>query len=347
MHHAHSSPSRETSPIIVIAGPTSSGKSSLAIEVAQKYDGEIISADSRQVYRGMDIGSGKVTKQEQLEARHHLIDIVDPNEEYNISHFLKDANRAINDIVHRGKIPIICGGSGFWIQSLIEEAPLPQVAPNPELRIKLATHSKESLFEELHTLDPVRASTIDRNNPHRLTRAIEIAKAHKESEASSMKSSQENSARENHDETNVATFEIPQKIHNAQSKIYNTCIIALSPPKNILDTKIRLRLDARLHEGMLEEVTRLHEEGVSWERLEAFGLEYRWCSRFLRNEIPFEHMKERLSFEIIHYAKRQITWLRRWDRQWKQIEREIHWAPDADTGKLFVHNFLQSSNKHS
>lgn len=293
--------------LLVITGPTSSGKSALAIEVAKRWNGEIISADSRQVYRGMDIGTGKVKRDPHSPATnyrlpttnsegipHHLLDVANPNDDYNISHFLRDAKVAIADISHRGKLPIICGGTGFWIQALVENQELPNISPDPLLREELSKKTPEELFEILKTLDPERANTIDGNNPRRLVRAIEIAQFKEQ-----------------------GTMSKEQKTLDSCSLFPAHCslLLALCPPKDILDAKIKVRLDARFDEGMIDEVTRLHTEGVSWERLDAFGLEYRWISRYLRNSISERNMKERLLFEIIHYAKRQMTWIRRWQRK--------------------------------
>ncbi len=274
--------------LVVILGPTSSGKSALAIDAAKRWNGEIISADSRQVYRGMDIGSGKVSKQEQLSVPHHLLDISDPNDAYNISHFLRDARSAIADISARGKLPIVCGGTGFWIQTLVENQALPNVPPNPELRESLAEKTPEELFRQLMTLDPVRAEKTDPKNPRRLIRAIEIATA-----------------------TQRGDVKTP-----SETPLFpgHRLIIALCPPKAVLDERIRTRLDERFEQGMIDEVVRLNQDGVPWERLDAFGLEYRWISRFLRGMLPMGEMRERLFFDSIHYAKRQMTWIRRWQK---------------------------------
>jgi tRNA dimethylallyltransferase len=163
--------------IIVILGPTASGKSDVAIKLAQKFNGEIISADSRQIYRGMDIGTGKVTSAEQKMATHHMLDVADPNDEFNISHFKKLAEKMIEDILKRGKLPIICGGTGFWIKSIVDNVHLPEVKPDKELRNMLRNKSAEELFEMLEKLDIERAEDIDAKNKVRLIRAIEICKA--------------------------------------------------------------------------------------------------------------------------------------------------------------------------
>lgn len=308
--------SRGKEKLIVVMGPTSSGKSSLAIEIAKRRNGEIISADSRQVYRGMDIGTGKVTQEEQAQVRHWLLDVADPNDDYNVSHFVKDAQAAIKDIASRGKLPIMCGGTGFWIQALIENQGLPNVPPDPTLRKSLSHQTPEELFEILGALDPKRAETIDRKNPRRLIRAIEIARSQrKESEI------------KNHTSEHLrSSFSIPHSL-----------IIALCPPKNILDEKILKRLEARFNEGMIDEVERLHHSGIPWDRLDAFGLEYRWISRFLQKMITEQEMREKLFFDSIHYAKRQMTWIRRWQKS----NPRIHKVETPEEATSIIRNFVE------
>lgn len=278
-------------------GPTASGKSDLAIALARKYDGEIISADSRQVYRGMDIGTGKVTKAEQKLAPHHLLDVASPKRTYNVTHFVRDAKRAIVDIKKRGKTPIICGGTGFWIQALIEGNAFPAVKPNPALRKKLGALSAEALFKRLQKKDPVRAKTIDPKNKIRLIRALEIIEI---------------------------LGEVPpiqkSRIHPPTDGSESYLVIVLNPPKEILENNIETRLEKRLKKGMVAEVKRLHAEGISWKKLESFGLEYKYVALFLQKKISREEMEERLNFEIRHYAKRQLTWLRRFEKT-----TPLHW----------------------
>jgi tRNA dimethylallyltransferase len=281
---------------LVIMGPTASGKSDLSLALARKYNGEIISADSRQVYRGMDIGTGKVTKAEQKQAQHWLIDVASPKRSYNVTHFVRDAKKAIADMKKRGKTPVICGGTGFWIQALLEGDTFPAVKPNRELRKKLEKRSTEALFKELKKKDPKRAQTIDPKNKIRLIRALEI----------------------------IATLgKVPAK----QKSTFNNdvyIILALVPPLETLHKKIALRLEKRLKQGMVAEVKRLRKEGLSWKKLESFGLEYKYVALFLQKKISKENMKERLNTEIRHYAKRQLTWLRRFEK----TGAHIHWISD-------------------
>lgn len=280
--------------IIAIVGPTAAGKSDLAIAIARRYGGEIVSADSRQVYRGLDIGSGKITKREQRLARHHLLDVASPKREYNISHFLRDANRTIADIESREKLPIICGGTHFWVQALLEGTPLPPVPPDPKLRKRLEALSAQALFTRLKRLDPRRAAAVYPTNKVRLIRALEICKA-----------------------VTVVPSLPKSKICNQKSSL----IIALIPDTETLRANIATRLKKRLRRGMLAEVRRLHVSGISWKRLGSFGLEYRACAQYLRDLIGRDEMETRLFFEIWHFAKRQLSWIRRWERSGQRIIR--------------------------
>lgn len=277
-------------------GPTASGKSDLAIALAQKYDGEIISADSRQVYRGMDIGTGKVTKTEQKLARHWLLDVASPKRSYNVTHFVRDAKKAIADIRKRGKTPIICGGTGFWIQSLLENNTFPAVKPNPKLRKELGSLSTEELFRQLKKKDPARAKTIDAKNKIRLIRALEIC---------------------------ATLGAVPTLPQDYQQETKDYLLIVLNPVQELLWNNIAVRLEKRLKKGMIAEVQRLREEGLSWKKLESFGLEYKYVSLFLQKKLSRLEMKERLNFEIRHYAKRQLTWLRRFEKT-----TPLHWIVD-------------------
>lgn len=293
------------SKIIIILGPTASGKSDVAIKLAQEFNGEIISADSRQIYCGMDIGTGKVTLAEQKMAVHHMLDVADPNDEFNISHFKKLAEKMIGGILKRGKLPIVCGGTGFWIKSIVDNVQLPEVKPDQKLRNLLRNKSAEELFKMLEKVDPERAENIDAKNKVRLVRAIEICE----------------------------TLGTVPKMATAdrEPREYDFLQIGIDVPKEILNEKIKKRLIQRLKNGMIEEVQNLNNPpaggGVSWEHLEYFGLEYRWIARYLQNKISLSEMKEKLYFDIIHYAKRQMTWFKKdkriiWLKNYTEIEKE-------------------------
>lgn len=285
--------------IIVILGPTSSGKSALAIRLARQFNGEIISADSRQIYRGMDIGTGKVTKAEQKLAKHWLLDIASPATDYNVAKFKKTADKIIADILRRGKLPILCGGTGFWIKAIVDNVIFPEVKPNKTLRNKLNKRSAAALFKMLKKLDPRRAKSIDRHNKVRLIRAIEICRA---------------------------IGSVPQ--YKPQTAKYDFLQIGLVIPKKKLQQNIGKRLKKRFAQGMIAEVKKLHQQGVSWKHLEMFGLEYKWIALYFQKKISAMEMQEKLLQEIKNYAKRQMTWFKKdkrivWLKNYKKIKDEI------------------------
>lgn len=274
--------------ILVIVGPTASGKSALGVKLAKQKNGEIVSADSRQVYRGMNIGSGKITKREMKSIPHHLLDVVDPKKTFSVAQYQKLAHQAIADILNRGKLPIVVGGTGFYIQSIVDNIILPEVPPNPTLRKKLAKLSTLELYTILAELDGKRAKTIDKENPARLIRAIEIATA-------------------------------LGKVPKVKSKpLYEVEIIGINPNEKTLKQKIHTRLLTRLKSGMIAEVKKLHAGGLSWKKLEAFGLEYRYVAQFLQNKLTKTEMIATLETAIFQYAKRQMTWFKR-DKRIKWI----------------------------
>ncbi|MFA6463766.1 MAG: tRNA (adenosine(37)-N6)-dimethylallyltransferase MiaA [Candidatus Paceibacterota bacterium] len=267
--------------IIVICGPTATGKSDYAVKLAKKIGGEIISADSRQVYKGMDIGSGKITKKEMKGVPHYMLDIMTPKKVYTAGQFKKDADKIINDILKRKKIPIICGGTGFYIDAVVKNIIFPEVLPNEKLRKELGDKSLEKLQKILGKLDPERLKTVDQNNKVRLIRSIEIAKE---------------------------LGKVPELISKPQ---YDSKIIYLDFKDEVLKKRIHYRLMKRIKQGMVSEIKKLHENGVSWKRLFEFGLEYRYVSLFLRGKITKDKMISELENEIWHFVKRQRTWFKK------------------------------------
>ncbi len=268
--------------IIVVCGPTATGKSDYAVELAKNINGEVISADSRQVYKGLDIGSGKITKKEMRGVPHHLLDVANPKRVFNVAQYKSLAEKAIKDILKRNRTPIICGGTGFYIDAVVFDQNFPEVKPDKTLRKQLSLKSPSELFEELQKLDPDRALDIDPHNKVRLIRAIEIAK----------------------------TLGSVPKIERKQK--YNIEWIYLDFPDEVLKKRIHDRLLKRMRTGMLAEVKRLHEEGVSWKRLESLGLEYRYLSLYLQGKLSKQEMLAQLEFAIWHYAKRQRTWFKKY-----------------------------------
>jgi tRNA dimethylallyltransferase len=289
--------------LIAIVGPNASGKTSLAIKLAKKFEGEIISADSRQVFRGMDIGTGKASKKEQKQIRHYLLDVAWPKQEYNVSHYKKDALKAINNVQQKNKIPFLVGGTGFWIQAVVDNIDFPAIKPNYRLRTKLEKFPAKKLFTMLEKLDPQRAKKIDQHNPYRLIRAIEIISATKKSIT---------------------------PLHT--KPLYDVLYIGLNPPRQKLYNLIDTRLAQRFKKGMITEVQKLRRNGVSWRRLYNFGLEYRFISLYLQKKLTREQMIERLTYAIHHYAKRQMTWFRR--------DKRIHWIKNQAQAHRLIKKFL-------
>jgi len=294
--------------IIVILGPTASGKSDVAVKLSKKFSGEVISADSRQVYKGLNIGTGKVTKKEMGGIPHHLLDVANPKNAFSVVKFKKLAEKVIDDIVDRKKVPIIAGGTGFYIQAIVDDITFPEVPPDENLREKLAKKSTTELFKILKKLDPRRAREIDSKNPHRLIRAIEIA-------------------------THLGS--VPHLEVGLPSE-YDVLQIGIKTNDSKLKERIHQRLLARLRVGMVAEVKRLHECGLSWKRMEALGLEYRFLSRYLRKKITKDEMIEKLNTAIWQYARRQKTWFKR--------DKRIKWFTLAEIKKMEkeVEKFLKN-----
>lgn len=294
-------PENQKQKIIAIIGPTASGKSGLGIFLAKKFGGEIISADSRQVYRGMDIGTGKITKKEQQLVKHHLLDVTNPKKVFTVSNFKALGEKAIQEILKKNKIPIIVGGTGFYIDALIKDLSLPEITPNFKLRKHFDKLSTDHLFKMIRNLDPQRAKTIDSKNKRRLIRALEIIQA-----------------------TNKP---VPKLISNIK---YQVLWLGLKP-KN-LEKKIELRLEKRLKQGMIREVKKLLSQGVSKKRLYDFGLEYRWINEYLSGKISCAKMRDGLFRAIVKYSKRQMTWFKR--------NKEIHWIKNQKEADKLIQKFI-------
>ncbi|MEK7642025.1 MAG: tRNA (adenosine(37)-N6)-dimethylallyltransferase MiaA [Patescibacteria group bacterium] len=296
--------------ILVITGPTASGKSDLAVRLAQEYNGEVISADSRQVYTGLDIGTGKITTPEMQGVPHHLLDIANPEDRLTAIDWKILAEKAIADIMSRGKLPIICGGTGFYISALIDDLGFPDVEADTDEQKELEAKSVDELFKELKKVDPARSSTIDPKNKRRLARAIIIARR---------------------------LGAVPPVTKPTEPK-YDTLMIGIKLPDDELKTRIQTRLIARIDAGMIEEAQKLNSPGganLSFERMEEMGLEYRYLAYFLKKELTKEELIERLSSKIWQYAKRQMTWFKK--------DTRIQWfAPnETDEIKKKIQGFLK------
>ncbi|NPD46848.1 tRNA (adenosine(37)-N6)-dimethylallyltransferase MiaA [Lentimicrobium sp. S6] len=280
--------------MITILGPTATGKTSFAVYVAAQLNGEIISADSRQVYRGMDIGTGKDLSEYVYEDRqipHHLIDIVKPGYEYNVFEFQRDFLKAYEQIEKNGSFPILCGGTGMYIESVLKGYKLINVPENEVLREDLELKSDQELEEILENFKALH-NTTDVSDRDRLLRAIEIQTYY--------------------DENPDIDTSFPE---------INTIILGLDFDRRVVRSRITDRLEERLKGGMIEEVEELLAQGVSAEKLKFYGLEYRFVTQYLSDEISYDEMSRRLNTAIHQFAKRQMTWFRRMEKQ----GFEIHW----------------------
>ena len=289
--------------IIVILGQTATGKSDVAVKLAKKFGGEIISADSRQVYKELDMGSGKITKTEMCEIPHHLLDVANAKRKFSVAQYKKLADKKIQEIHKRdnvghrvSNIPIIVGGTGFYIQAIVDNLILPEVKPNYTLRKKLEKKSAKELFAMLKKLDNARARKIEKDNPRRLIRAIEIARE---------------------------LGKVPKLKTNPK---YEVLQIGLKLTDKKLKDRIHKRLLARMKKGMVAEVKRLHVQGLSWKRLEALGLEYRYLALYLQKKIDKKEMLSKIETESWRFAKRQRSWFKR--------DKRIKWFSPTDVRKI-------------
>jgi len=289
--------------LIVILGPTASGKTDLSIKLAKKFNGEIISADSRQVYKRMDIGTGKITKKEMQGVPHYLLDVASPKRRFTVVQYQKLALKAIERIYKKNKIPFLVGGTGFYIQAIVDGIVIPRVKPDWKLRKKLEKKNTKELFLMLKKLDSKRAKNIDKNNPRRLIRALEIVKE-------------------------LGTVP-PLSLSGPRFEL-----LMIGVKKENLEERIKKRLLKRLKIGMVAEVNNLRKSCLSWKRLEEFGLEYRYIAQYLQKKINYEEMIEKIQKESEHFAKRQMTWFKR--------EKRIKWVKTSQEAEKLVKKELGS-----
>ena len=262
--------------LVSVVGTTASGKSDLGIVLANKFNGEIVSCDSRQVFKGLDLGTGKVTKEEQKMAVHHLIDIINPNEYFSVSEYQKLAYNAINDIISREKRAFLVGGTGLYSRAVCEGFNMGEEEVDEELRARINTLTKEQIEEELTSLGEEIPEGI---SPRHLARRLEKV--------------------------------IKGVSHKQSVPLYDVMQLVLVYPREELYRRIEERLDKRLQMGMVEEVKRLKDEGASEQFLEGLGLEYRYTNRYLNGIYSYEDYRAELLKEIRHFAKRQITWFKK------------------------------------
>lgn len=285
-------------PLIIIAGPTATGKTKLSVELAKIVDGEIISADSIQVYKGMDIGSAKVTKEEMCGIRHHLIDVLEPSEEFNITVFQRLAKAAIEDIYSRGKVPILAGGTGFYIQSVLYDIDFTENEENSEIReelvrISLEENGKDILFDMLREIDPKSAASIDKNNVKRIIRAIEFYKL------SGKKISEHNEEQ------------------SKKEAAYNASFFVLTDDRKVLYERIDRRVDKMISDGLVDEVKALLKCGMTKDMVSMQGIGYKEIVSYLNGEITLDEAVYIIKRDTRHFAKRQITWFKR--------EKDVIW----------------------
>ena len=300
--------------IIVIVGPTSSGKSDLAIRIAQRYNGEVISADSRQVYRGLDVGSGKVPGKWQMAngksvfvykgVRHHFIDFANPKRQYSVAQFQKEGGKVIRKLFAIGYLPIICGGTGFYIRALIDGIIFPDVKPNRTLRLKLERQSLNQLVSTLQRIDPVRARSIDACNKRRVMRALEIADS---------------------------LGSVPAVQMNPLP--YPVFFIGIAPNAKVLKKRIHARIALWLRSGLRAEIRKLLRSGLSEKRIRSFGLVYSWALDFENGTISRSVFIEGLARDIFAYARRQYTWFKK--------DKRIHWITKPENGLRLAEQFLK------
>ena len=291
--------------LIAVLGPTASGKTALAVRLARKIGGEIISADSRQVYRGMDLGTGKDLSEYGCNGDavpFHLIDICDPTEEFSVFTFQQRFIDCFRDIASRGKMPFLVGGTGLYLDSVLRGYRMAPVPLNASLRESLTGYDMESLRRYFLSIQRDAHNSTDLLERERLIRAIEIAEFSRDHPTAALPSIQ-----------------------------IEPLVIGICLEREELRRKITLRLQTRLQAGMIDEVKRLHDRGVNWERLESFGLEYRYISRYLQHKISHEEMFQILNTRIRQFAKRQETWFRGMGKKGVPI----HWMDGPDEEAAF------------
>ena len=289
--------------LLVIVGPTASGKTGLAIALAQKFNGEVISADSRQVYQGLDIGSGKVTPEEMAGVTHHLIDIAYPEDNFSASDFKLAAQQAIAKITKKGHLPIVAGGTGFYIKTLIDNVELPAIPPNQNLRRELDQLATAELALRLKKLDEDRYKNVDIHNRPRLIRAIEIA---------------------------TVLGRVP--VLAPTDSPFDLLQIGLYIPSTELNIKIHTRLMSWLKDGLINEVKHLKKQGVGPTRFKEFGLAYHFVYDYLEGKLTRDQMIAQSELSIRQYAKRQMTWFKQ--------DKRIKWITKPEEAEPLVKKFL-------
>lgn len=294
--------------LIVILGPTASGKSGLAIKLAKKFNGEIISADSRQIYQEMNIGTAKPTKKELKIIPHHLIDIKNPNQNYTLAQYKNDAIKTINKVIKRGKIPFLVGGTGLYIDAVVNNLEIPRVKPNQKLRKQLEkeieTKGLKFLFDKLVALDPESAYIVDQNNPRRVIRALEIT---------------------------LLTNKPFSQQRKKGEPLFDALKIGVGVPPDKLKKRIYKRVDLMIKKGMTKEVKNLLIKYTSKPiAFDAIG--YREIIDYFKGKINFEEAANLIKTNTWRFAKRQLTWFRK--------DKNIRWISSEKEAEKLIKNFL-------
>ena len=305
--------------LIAVVGPTAAGKTALAIELAHKFHGEIVNADSRQVYTGMDIGTAKPTQAEQQQARHHLIDFRTPDAPINLGEYLPMARDTIEEVSGRGQLPILCGGTGQYVWALLEGWSVPRVPPNTELRAQLErrmdAEGAAALWQELMRLDPERAATVDAQNPRRIVRALEIVNATGGAVAAASKSD-----------------EPP----------YRALVLGLTADRNVLYQRIDDRFDAMMEAGLLDEARRLSSAGHALGHGPLSGVGYTELGLYLAGEMTLEDAVSRSKTRTHRLVRRQYTWFKLTDPRVVWLDA-THDLPVTEAASL-VRSFLEGEH---
>ena len=286
--------------LIIILGPTASGKTSLAVDIAYKFNGEIISADSRQIYKGMDIGTGKdLHEYKNKKIKYHLIDILDPSKDYSVFKFKRDFNIAYKKIIQNNKTPILCGGTALYIDSILYDYKIPKSKPNIKLRTKLGELSFQELKEKLIQINKEQFNDEYHISKRRLIRSIEIL-------------------------NNRTSFDMNLQ---GENKYKNCLVFGIKIEREKLLGRIQKRLKFRIEDGMIDEVQNLIQLGFSHDRLNSLGLEYRFISKYLSKDLSYDDMVDKLNIAINQFSKRQMTFFRRIEKR----GTVIHWIPNTKT----------------
>ena len=298
--------------LVVILGPTASGKTNLSVKLADSFNTEIISGDSRQIYKNMDIGTGKDLYEYQINNKiipYHLINILKPEQNYSIHQFKKDFYSVYKEILKKNKFPILCGGSGLYLESILLNYQIPNVPPDNNLRLRLQNESLNSLQNKLKKMDSSIYDTKYHITKRRIIRSIEVL---------------------NQDKMKNAI--------NLYSSINNYCVLGIKTDRDILLKRIKKRLNERLENGMIDEVEQLIKKGITLDRLKYFGLEYKFLGEYLFNNILFEDMVYKLNVAINRFSKRQMTFFRRMEKRGIKIK----WInnDDLSIAKRYINFFI-------